>query len=125
MFIEYNPNPVANKTRDCAVRAVSAALDLSWDDASDMIYEMSKAMGETMDHNAAWGAVLRRHGFMRYIVPNFCPDCYTVREFAVDHPYGIYVINTSGHVTTVIDGDIYDAWDTSNEIPIFYWHKED
>lgn len=35
MYIEYNPNPVARKVGDCAVRAVAKALRISWDDAND------------------------------------------------------------------------------------------
>ena len=33
---------------------------------------------------------------------------------------GIMLSNAVG----VIDGDYYDTWDSGNEIPIFYWRKE-
>lgn len=32
-FIEYNPNPVGRRVGDCAVRAISKALDMSWEAA--------------------------------------------------------------------------------------------
>lgn len=126
MYSYYNPNPVRNNTRDCAIRAVAKALDISWEDSFCRIAAMAYSMGETMDANAAWGAVLRMNGFYRDIIPNTCPDCYTARDFCKDHPKGIYVLGFSDHVSTVINGVIYDIVDTGDQIPIYYWkEKED
>lgn len=124
MWIEYNPNPIANNVEDCAVRAVSIALNVSWDEAFDMIAKNAKQMGVMMHNNAAWGSVLRQHGFNRAIIPNRCPDCYTAEDFCMDHPKGVYVLGFGTHTATVIDGDIYDTWNSSNEIPIYYWYKK-
>lgn len=44
----FNPNPVAAREEDCAVRAVSAALGISWDKAFDMIAHNAKQMGAVM-----------------------------------------------------------------------------
>ena len=125
-WIRFNPNPVGNRVEDCAQRAIAAALDVDWDTASDLIYEMAKGMGTTTHDDAAWGAVLRRAGFVRAVIPNRCPDCYTVADFCRDHPRGVYVLKLSGHVATVIDGHVYDTWNSSGEIPTYYWYiKED
>lgn len=118
----FNPNPIKNVTGDCAVRAVAAALNIPWDDAFDLIAENAKAMGETMEKNAVWGSVLRQHGFYRNIVSNQCPDCYSAHDFCIDHPHGIYVLGFDGHVATVIDGMLWDSWDSSDEIPQYYWY---
>ena len=40
MWIKYNANPVANRVEDCIIRAVAVALDISWDDAFDLVAEM-------------------------------------------------------------------------------------
>ena len=74
--------------------------------------------------NEVWGSYLRKIGFERKSIPNTCPDCYTVEEFAKENPNGIYVMGLGGHVVTVVNGNIYDAWDSSNRIPIYYWYKE-
>lgn len=123
IWIKYNANPVGNRVRDCAQRAISAALDVDWDTASDMIYEMAKGMGTTTDDDNAWGAVLRRSGFYRAIIPNTCPECYTMTDFCRDHPRGVFVVKMPEHVATVIDGKLYDTWDSSEEIPIYYWYR--
>ena len=119
----YNPNPIRNNTRDCAVRAVAKALGISWEDSFAKIASMAFAMGQTMDYDPVWGAVLRQNGFHRDHIPNTCPDCYTIRDFCKDNPKGTFVLGTGTHVVTVIDGVVYDISDTSDEIPIYFWYK--
>lgn len=125
MWIEFNGNPTGRRVGDCAVRAVSVALGVDWETAYAMIAVNGFAMGDMPSSNSVWGAVLRQNGFYRSAIPNTCPECYTASEFALEHPKGIYVLGFGNHVATVKDGDIYDAWDSSNEIPQYYWHRKD
>lgn len=122
-FSYYNPNPVKNNTKDCAIRAVAKALDISWETSFALISSMAFSMGEVMDENAAWGAVLRQNGFYRDIIPNTCPDCYSVKDFCRDYPKGTYVLGFGDHAATVIDGVLYDSYDSSGKIPIYFWYK--
>lgn len=122
MYIYYQPNPCGRSVGDCAVRAISAALDLEWDDAFDILAKFAKNMCDMPSSDQVWGAVLRSKGYKRVTIPNNCPDCYTVKQFAKEHPEGIYILGLGGHVTVVKDGNIYDIWDTSNEIPIYVWY---
>ena len=123
MFIEFNPNPTGRKVGDCAVRAVARALDLDWETAYSMIAKNGFMMGDMPSSNSVWGAVLRQNGFYRTTIPNECPDCYTAEDFAADHDTGVYVLGFGTHVCTIVDGDIYDSWDSSSEIPQYYWYK--
>ena len=125
MWRKFNNNPVGRKTGDCVVRAISVALNISWDDAHYMLSELSRAMGEMPSADDVWGAVLRQHGFRRSAIPNTCPDCYTTKDFAQDHPHGVYVLGFGGHCTAVIDGVVWDAWDSRDEVPQFFWYRED
>ena len=122
---KYNPNPAGRAVGDCAVRAVAAALGVDWEAAYAMIANNGFLMGDMPSSNTVWGAVLRQNGFTRHALPNTCPDCYTVERFAEDHPDGVYVVGTGNHVAAVMDGQILDAWDSSNELPVYYWQKED
>lgn len=74
--------------------------------------------------DSVWGAVLRQNGFYRKAIPNTYPIYYTAEDFCRGHPYGTYVLGFGGHVATVVDGDLYDSWDSSNEVPQFYWYEE-
>ena len=86
-----------------------------------MIAANAFQMGDVISANSSWGSVLRQNGFKRYAIPNSCPDCYTAEQFAEDHPEGIYVLGFGNHVATVKNGQIWDSWDSSNEIPEYYW----
>lgn len=109
---------------DCAVRAVAKALRTDWETAYALIAENGYQMNDLPSSNAVWGSVLRQHGFYRSAIPTTCPDCYTAADFAEDHPHGTYVLGFGNHVATIVDGIIYDSWDSSNEIPIYYWGKD-
>lgn len=70
-----------------------------------------------------WGQYLRDNGFKVRPLPDTCPNCYTVREFAQDHPSGRYLLKTYDHVVPVINGDYYDTVDTGDDVPIYYYER--
>lgn len=123
MWQKYNPNPVGRSVGDCAVRAVAKALDVSWETAYSMMAVNGFAMGDMPSSNSVWGAVLRQHGFSRSAIENTCPDCYTAEDFCHDHPEGTFVLGFGNHTCCVIDGVIFDSWDSSAEAPQYYWYK--
>ena len=123
MWEYFNPNPVGRAVGDCAVRAISAALDVTWEKAYAMLAFNGFMMGDLPNADTVWGATLRQNGFIREAIPNTCPDCYTAENFAEEHPDGVYVLGFGGHVATVKDGKILDSWDSSNETPIYFWKK--
>ena len=123
MWKYFNNNPANRVVGDCSVRAISAALDVSWDEAFDLLAHNAKEMCDMPSADAVIGSVLRQHGFVRSIIPASCPDCYTIGDFSEDFSRGVYVLGTGQHVATVIDGIIYDSWDSSMEIPMFMWRR--
>ena len=120
----YNPNPSSNLTGDCTIRALTLATDDDWDTTYLGVVLKGFEMDDMPSSNAVWAAYLRSKGFRRYIIPNECPDCYTISDFCKDHPTGLYVLATGTHVVTAIDGDYYDTWDSGKEIPIYFFMKE-
>lgn len=124
-FVEWNPNPVGRHVGDCAVRAIAKALGIDWETAYVMIASNGFSMGDMPSSDSVWGATLRQHGFYRMSIPDTCPDCYSVTDFCNDNPKGTFVLGFGGHVATVVDGDLYDSWDSSNEIPQFVWYRKD
>lgn len=124
MWIKCNPNPCGRNVGDCTIRAVAIALDLDWETAYALVVSAGFNMCDMPSSNSVWGAVLRSNGFVRETIPNTCPDCYAAEDFCEDHPVGVYVLGFGNHVATVVDGDLYDSWNSSNEIPQYYWRKE-
>lgn len=125
MWIKFNNNPAGRAVGDCAVRAVAKALDTDWETAYMTIAASGYAMADLPSSDAVWGAVLRKNGFYRQSIPDKCPDCYTAEDFARDNPKGVYVLGFGGHVATVVDGNLYDSWDSSHEIPQFVWFRKE
>lgn len=125
MFERYNPNPQGRVVGDCTVRAISKALGQSWEQTYIGLCLQGFLMGDMPSSNAVWGAYLRSKGFRREIIPDTCPECYTVADFAAEHPRGEYILALSGHVVCVEDGTIFDTWDSTGQIPLYYWFKED
>lgn len=125
MWIEYNPNPTGRKVEDCSVRAVAKALDTDWETAYSKIALAGFNMGDMPHSNSVWGAVLRQNGFYRTSLPDTCPDCYTAEDFVNDHPEGVFVLGFGRHVATAVDGDLYDSWDSLQEIPQYVWYKKE
>lgn len=123
-YVPYNPNPKGSRVGDCTVRALSKALDKSWAAVYAGLAAKGYEMADMPSSNTVWGAYLREHGFRRDIVPMECPDCYTVADFARDHPQGTFVLALRGHVLTIQDGSVFDSWDSTSEHPLYFWHKE-
>ena len=117
MFNYYNPNPANRKVGDCAVRAIAKALNTTWEQAYIILSTKGYEMCDMPSANSVWGAVLKDNGFIRAAVPNYCPECYTIKDFCLENPIGVYILGTGSHVVAVEDGEYYDAWDSGNEIP--------
>lgn len=124
MWKLYNPNPVNRVVGDCAIRAVAKALNTDWETAYAMVTLNGFLMGDMPSSDSVWGAVLRQNGFVRSVIPETCPDCYTAEDFCREHPIGTYVLGFGGHTATVVDGVLYDAWNSSNEIPQYFWSRK-
>ena len=124
MFVEVNANPYRKSGGDCVIRAISVAENKEWDDIFLELMLKSYVMKDIPSSNEVWGSYLKDIGYSRYIIPNTCPDCYTIKDFAADNPVGTYILATGTHVVAVIDGNYIDTWDSGNEVPIYYFEKE-
>lgn len=121
----YNPNPYKKAVGDCVIRALCKALESDWYDIYSQVVVQGYALCDMPSSNAVWGQFLKDNGYKRYIVPNTCPDCYTIRDFVNDNPTGTFILCTGSHVVTATDGTYFDSWDSGDETPIFYWRKDE
>ena len=89
----FNNNPTGRTgIGDCAVRALSVALGIDWEQAYTELVTMGFMMGDMPSSNAVIAGVLRKHGFNRASLDDTCSDCYTAEDFCADHPQGVYVL---------------------------------
>ena len=122
-FIFYNPNPQGKLVGDCAIRAISKIINNDdWEKSYTDLVSEGFLLCDMPSSNYVIGSYLKSKGFVRKNLPDTCPDCSTLKDFVRDHPNGKYIVATGTHVIAV-DKHIYDSWDSSNEVVIYYWEK--
>ena len=125
MFVYYNPNPCRKIVGDCVIRAVSAAENVSWDEAYISLCVFGYIYCNWGNGTEAWSGFLKYRRYKQYALPNRCPICYTVKDFCREYPHGIFILGAGSHAVAVIDGDYYDAWDSGDEVVDRYFVKEE
>ena len=125
MYVPYNPNPKGNYVGDCVIRAISKVTNQDWEDTYINVCMQGFMLRDMPSANHVWGAYLRSKGFTEYLLPDTCPDCYTVRDFCADYPKGIYLLATGTHVIAVENGQYFDSWDSGSEVITSYWKREE
>ena len=124
MWVYANPNPCRAEEPDCVVRAISIATGMSWKRTHTALCDLSHQRCTMPSVNWLWGLYLKRNGFEQFLLPDTCPACTTVKEFCKMYPRGTYVIGTGTHAVCVIDGNWYDAWDSGEETPTYFYRKK-
>lgn len=123
-FIFYNPNPESNLVGDCVIRAVSIVTGQDWDSTFLDLMKLGYELKDWPDANWVWGRYLYEHGFRSYTINEYTKRRYTVKDFCEDCPNCKGVLATGTHVVAIDNGNYYDTWDSGNEVPVYYWRKE-
>ena len=107
-FHYYNVNPRFRHVNDCTVRAISLALNISWENAYDLLSSYAKEQGVMMDEVTYIDDFLEKH-FKKWCG---CKDKVkvTVEQFVESHPVGTFLITMRGHITCCVNGCIYDTF---------------
>lgn len=119
-----NENPDKKLVDDCVTRAIATATGKSWDDVYWELSVEAFLAKDKLDANSVWGKYLAEHGFVRHRLPDTCPICYTVRDFAKDNPRGTFVVGDGAHAIAVVDGYYIDTWDCGDRTVLFYFEKQ-
>lgn len=122
-FVYRNPNPMNNLVGDCVIRGISILTDKTWEYIFIELVAQAYSLYDMPSSNKVWGAYLKSQGYEKRIIPNTCPNCYSVRQFCKDNPKGKFLLATGTHVVAVIDGDYYDTWNSGDEVPIYYFQR--
>lgn len=100
-YIFYNSNPEHIIVGDCVIRGISVLTNQTWNDVYIALCNEGLLMHDMPSSNAVWGSYLIKNGYVRRIIPNTCPQCYTVKDFCLDHPFGKFLLATGTHVVAV------------------------
>lgn len=117
-YMFYNANPEENDIWDCSVRALSKAMDISWEAAYTILSDYARERGLMLD------SVESIEGFLDANFERFCDYEMTLGEFAETYDEGIFLVTMPGHITVVIDGVIYDSFDCSDRYIWCSWRAD-
>lgn len=115
----YNLNPYNKRTGDCVIRATAGALDITWDEASDLLYYTAKDLGCEMSCIGCYSSL-----FAFLDLEELPVNGMTVDAVADAYPDDTLIIRIKGHLTCARRGRIFDIWDCREEIVDRAWIVE-
>lgn len=121
MFIKFNDNPCGKTTGDCVIRAISIVENKSWRQVYLALCVEGYDQCTFGDDNKTWEGYLKSIGYRRFNLPD--AKGYKLSDFANAHKEGKYIVGTGTHVVAIVNGDIIDSWDSSDETPTYYLTK--
>ena len=123
MWVYFNNNPLGLNVGDCTVRSICAATGMDWNAAHKALCDLSGDMADMPSADRVWWSLLEQMGFTRKRMIDRCPDCYTVADFAKDHPRGVYILGPHEHAVACINGNWWDSWDSGLTIPTYFFQR--
>ena len=117
MFSYLNLNPLDIEEADCVTRAIALASGYSYAEVQDKLYYISRLLECEKLCVCCYKHLLS--DVFKYDKV-YCKDM-TVTEFAQLHPYGIYLIRMEGHLSVLVNGEVKDIWDCSNQVLTDVW----
>jgi len=129
MYFKYfQPNEKDEKGEygDCAIRAICKAENLSWQNAYELMYNLSKEIQCPMNIKPGFEYIVKYLGYSygKFKKLKKGEHRKSVKEFAKTHQHGIYICNTACHYVTIYNGHYYDSWDSGDKYLYSYWYKE-
>lgn len=116
-FIYYNRNPDGKKENDCVTRSISLASGLPYPTIRKKLFHTSRLLGCEKLCVCCYKHLL--DNVFKYKRLN-C-DNMTVNDFADLHYKGTYIVRMNGHISCIINGNVYDIWDCRNHLLTDAW----
>jgi hypothetical protein len=117
-FVYYNNNPYGIEEEDCVTRAITLASGLCYFDISNKLKLTAELLGCEELCVCCYDFLIENVLMFRKVEID---RDMTVGDFAQQHPRGIYLLRMEQHITTLIDGKLYDLWDSSDKEITHAW----
>ena len=131
-FENYNANPQGKNTDDCVIRALSLAYDLNYNSVKNELNNIARKDTGKFNYFDTIQLFIEKHGYQEfYNNENNKAIVDDVEDFQRKNRNGIYVVycsnktkqdsSNSFHLVTIINGKIYDTWDSANYYVLGAW----
>ncbi len=115
MYDYYNANPLGLYEDDCVIRAISCALDKSWNSVYDELSDLAQAKGTLLDKKDFV------RGYLNYNFKRIDYPPYKVYQVAQKYKNNIVLCTMRGHIVCIKYGIIYDTFDPSDRVVEDVW----
>lgn len=133
-FHFHNANPKNRYTTDCVIRAISTALEISYTTVLMEMAELQCKTGYDMSEKKCIDMYLQSKGWIKKWQPRKLENTkYTGKEFCRevregttwgDGDFTRIVANIGGnHIVAIMDGKVWDIWDSTDGCIGNYWVK--
>lgn len=111
-FVYYNNNPYGNEEEDCVTRAITLASGLPYFEVAEKLDLTSRLLDCEKLCVCCYDFLIEKV----LMFPKVQIDKgMTVEDFARHHRKGAFLLRMEGHITTLIDGKLYDLWNSSDK----------
>lgn len=128
-FHYHNANPKNKATTDCVIRAIATGLGIPYNQVVMDLAELQCKTGLDMSEKRLYGKYLESKGWVKMAQPRKADNTkYTGEEFClhidrlVPHKGNRVIANIGGHhIVAIMDGKVYDIWNSTDGSIGNYW----
>lgn len=126
VFHFHNQNPKNRFTTDCVVRAISTVCEIPYNEVVMGLAKIQCETGYDTSENRLYGKYLESLGYKKNPQPKKTDGTkYTGREFCKKfHPARTIAHIGGNHIVAIIDGKVWDTWDSTDGCIGNYYTKE-
>ena len=111
LFVYYNPHPEGKEVNDCVKRSLTKATGKDYKEIQLELNRYKKiTKAKTFNERKNWVPFVEKvikakklSGYLNMKIGEFCKE----------NPKGTYIIKCRKHTVTVVDGKIYDTWNST------------
>lgn len=127
IFHFHNANPKGKNASDCVVRAISVALNQTWEDTMREMTEMGIKLGYAFNEDKLIDPYLKSKGWDKFKEPRDLKNKkISVAQFLKDkrNQSGVLIVKVgSHHVSLIVDGVVWDTWDCTSRTMHTYFRN--
>lgn len=127
-YQKVNVNPKGRFVGDCVIRAISTAMDISWDNVYKDLCEIGLKEKRMPNDKKVFHKYLEKNGWVKCKQPKYFDKTkYVVKDLDLylgkDRVEETLIISVAKHLTVIKSGSVVDTWDCRGKKVGNYWKR--